>query len=562
MNKPWRPYLAIFWRARYRLLGNAFIATAALGCSVGLLALSGWFLTATALAGMTLATAMAFNFFTPGALVRFFAMGRTAGRYGERVLGHALTLKILAEFRGDFFKRLIPFAPGVRGHQAELLQRMQQDIDALDHLYLRFFAPIFSALILLLLLLSLGWWLLPELAGPVALVLLLTVVALAIPYRKGKGLGRTIAQREADFQVGLYEYLGQLAVMRSFAVSTFYLKRVERLQSRLCALQKQLSDLQAWNRALSLQLPWILLFVLFYVAPEVSANAFWLAPQWACVLFLFIALQEVMAPLPDALLFLGRSQAAVARLDQACADAPVVFPKETSAKPEACTGEPALVFRDVSFGFTKDVAPLFTGLSLKLDTGSNTALVGPSGIGKSTLIGLLARWFNPVSGAVILAGLSIEKYSETELRRSVAIMPQQVDLLSGTLRENLMLAAPAASDEQLLEVLQRVELEHLAASQKGLACMIGPGGRTLSGGERRRIGIARILLSSAPFYVLDEPTEGLDLALERRMLALLQQHVAERTLLLISHRPQALALCSKVLRLDERGLEQRGHEMM
>lgn len=552
MMDAWRPYLTLFWRYRYRLLGNALLATLALACALGLLALSGWFLTATALAGMTLATAQAFNFFTPGALVRFFAMGRTAGRYGERVFGHSITLTILAQLRGDFFKRLIPFAPGARTHQAELLQRMQQDIDALDHLYLRFFAPLLSALILLSILMIVGSQLAPELTLGVALVLLSGLLLLTIPYRKGQRLGAELAESEADFQVSLYEYLGQLAVIRSFSVAGFYQQRVERVQTHLCQLQRQLADQQAYNRAFSLQLPWLLLFTLFTVAPLMAETSFWQGPEFACVLFLFLAILELAAPLPDAFLFLGRSQTAVARLQQSCSGTLVEYPEQDVAMLDE--GAPELLFDRVSFAYPA-CAPVLNRLSFELKKGSRTGLVGPSGIGKSTLIGLLARWFDPLQGDIQLSGQPIGRYSETQLRQQVAIFPQQVDLLSGSLAENLRLANPQASTETLLSILAAVELDYLATSADELErCVIGPGGRTLSGGERRRIGLARLLLTSAPFWVLDEPTEGLDLALERRMLVLLEEALEGRTLLLISHRPQTLALCQQVLHLGEQGV--------
>ncbi len=545
-------YLGPYWQRRWALLGHALLAAVALACSIGLLVLSGWFLTATALAGMSLVTAQAFNFFTPGALVRLLAMGRTAGRYAERVWGHSLTLQILADLRGAFFRRLIPIFPRVGLHPAELLQRLQQDIDALDHLYLRMLVPLMAAVVLLVPLLLVLYAGLPQAALMLMAVLLLIVLLLRIPYRLGTVQGARVAEAEGRLQQVLHEYLGQLGVLQLFARAPAALAQIAAAERDLFSAQDALARQQSLVRASLVLLPVLLLLLLLSLVVMTELPPFWQGPELACLLFLWLGLQELVLPLADGVLFLGRSRSALERLAAVCQAAPCVFPVSLVEAPEQAVQAPvALECRGLEFAFP-EAAPLLREASFCLRRGERLALVGPSGCGKSTLIGLLARWFAPQRGEIELWQRAIETYAEPCLRAQFAVLPQQVDLLDGSLALNLRLAAPGASSERLLEVLRQVELTHLAAQAADLeSCCIGAGGRRLSGGERRRIGLARVLLSEAPIWILDEPTEGLDLALEARLLVQLERALAGKTLLLISHRAAPLGLCQRQLQLVE-----------
>ncbi|TNI62056.1 cysteine/glutathione ABC transporter ATP-binding protein/permease CydC, partial [Aeromonas salmonicida] len=188
--------------------------------------------------------------------------------------------------------------------------------------------------------------------------------------------------------------------------------------------------------------------------------------------------------------------------------------------------------------------------SLTLAAGEKVALLGQTGCGKSTLLSLVTREWEPTAGTLTLGGIPLSDYSESALRGAMTVVSQRIHLFSDTLRANLLLAAPAAPDERLAEVLTRVGLGQLL-DDDGLDTWLGEGGRSLSGGEQRRIGIARALLHDAPLWLLDEPTEGLDRQTEQAIMGLLHEVCAERSVLLITHRLTGLAQMDRIAVMEE-----------
>ncbi|MGL6053148.1 MAG: ATP-binding cassette domain-containing protein, partial [Aeromonas salmonicida] len=218
--------------------------------------------------------------------------------------------------------------------------------------------------------------------------------------------------------------------------------------------------------------------------------------------------------------------------------------------------EGVLQISDLYFGYPGNPHPVLRGCTLQLQAGEKLTLLGQTGCGKSTLMGLLTREWSPQAGKILLDGKPLTDYSEGALRASLSVVSQRVHLFAATLRDNLKLAAPGAGDEQLTEVLSQVGLAHLLEdeaghSDTGLNAWLGDGGRPLSGGERRRIGIARALLHDAPLWLLDEPTEGLDSQTEREIMDLLFKLGADRTLLLISHRLLGLEQMDRIALMEE-----------
>ncbi|WP_219012799.1 ATP-binding cassette domain-containing protein, partial [Shewanella algae] len=222
----------------------------------------------------------------------------------------------------------------------------------------------------------------------------------------------------------------------------------------------------------------------------------------------------------------------------------------------------ALTIKDVHFGYT-DTQPVLQGLSLQVPAGSKVALLGKTGSGKSSLLALITRQWQPQQGEILLGGVPVASLDEKTLRASMTVVSQRVQLLSASLRDNLQLALPEkVTDDTLAEVLRQVGLEGLLAGE-GLNAWIGEGGRQLSGGEQRRIGVARALLRDAPLLLLDEPTEGLDRRTEQEILKLLLQFAKDKTLVMISHRLTGMAQMDAIHLLDEGKIVSSGsHEQL
>ena len=185
------------------------------------------------------------------------------------------------------------------------------------------------------------------------------------------------------------------------------------------------------------------------------------------------------------------------------------------------------------------------------------ALIGPSGSGKSTLLQLLTRAWDPQQGEILLNDSPIASLNEAALRQTISVVPQRVHLFSATLRDNLLLASPGSSDEALSEILRRVGLEKLL-EDAGLNSWLGEGGRQLSGGELRRLAIARALLHDAPLVLLDEPTEGLDATTESQILELLAEMMCEKTVLMVTHRLRGLSRFQQIIVMDNGQIIEQG----
>lgn len=171
--------------------------------------------------------------------------------------------------------------------------------------------------------------------------------------------------------------------------------------------------------------------------------------------------------------------------------------------------------QNVHFSYPQQPQPTLQNISLTLNAGEHVALLGKTGCGKSTLLQLLTRAWDVSSGQILINGQPINHYNEKTLRKLMAVVPQRTHIFSDTLRNNLLIAKDDASDTLLTKVLKQVGLDSLIKNQ-GLDSWIGEGGRQLSGGEQRRLGIARALLYDASVILLDEPTEGLDAKTENR----------------------------------------------
>ena len=216
-----------------------------------------------------------------------------------------------------------------------------------------------------------------------------------------------------------------------------------------------------------------------------------------------------------------------------------------------------MTLNQVTFSYPQQPSPALENISLQVGAGEHIAILGRTGCGKSTLLQLLTRAWDPADGEILLNGQPLTRLNEATLRQAMSVVPQRVHLFSATLRDNLLLAAPGASDIQLMKALERVGLEKLL-EDSGLNAWLGEGGRQLSGGELRRLAIARALLHDAPLMLLDEPTEGLDATTESQILDLLAEVMREKTVLMVTHRLRGLARFNRIIVMDNGKIIEQG----
>ncbi len=549
------PFLALYRLHSGRIVLGMLLSIVTLLASIGLLSLSGWFLAGSALAGA--AGLYTFNYMLPAAGVRGAAITRTAGRWAERVVSHDATFRVLQQLRIDIFKKILPLSPGVIAgfRQAELLNRLVADVDTLDHLYLRVLSPLLSALVVSLVV-TLGLcWLDVRLALTLGAIML--AVLLLFPplfYHAGKSIGQDLTRLRAAYRLHLVSWLQGNAELTVYGAAGNYRRQLDETERRWQQRQQRQAGLAAQSQALLILITGLAVTLLLWLAAGGIGGDSRPGAWIALVVFTTLAAFEALGPVAGAFQHLGQVMASASRITDIIGREPAVtFPVTGPQTADSA----ALAADDIRFTYPGQRQPALAGLSLRINPGEHVAILGHTGSGKSTLMQLLTRAWDPQAGEIRLNGQELARWSEPALRAMMAVVPQRVHVFSATLRDNLLLGAPGADDARLRTVLEHMGLEKLLA-QQGLDTWLGEGGRQLSGGEQRRLGIARALLHDAPLLLLDEPTEGLDAATERHILAVLRRLGRQKTLVIVTHRLQGLEQMDRIYVMNQGNFGEQG----
>jgi len=481
------PYLALYKRHKWMLTLGVALAILTLLASIGLLTLSGWFLSASAVAGF--AGLYSFNYMLPAAGVRGTAITRTAGRYFERLVSHDATFRVLQHLRVDTFSKLLPLSPAglARYRQGELLNRVVADVDTLDHLYLRVISPLVGAFVVIVVV-TLGLSLLDvHLALVLGGIMLLTLFLLPpLFYRAGKTTGQNLTHLRGEYRQQLTAWLQGQAELTVFGASQRYRHQMENTELNWHEAQRKQSELTALSQALMLLIGGVAVVAMLWLAAGgVGDNN---QPGALIALFVFCALAafEALAPVTGAFQHLGQVIASALRITEITGQTPEVRFSETSCE---CPARLSLTLENVSFSYDDKAQKALDSLNLNIPAGAHVAVLGRTGCGKSTLLQLLTRAWDP---------------------------------------------------------------------HEGLNSWLGEGGRQLSGGELRRLAIARALLHDAPLMLLDEPTEGLDATTESQILDLLAKEMRGKTLVMVTHRLRGLAALGQIIVMDNGHIIEQG----
>ena len=516
-----------------KLIGGALLAALTAVAGMALLGLSGWFITATSIAGLHASTAIVFDVFGPSAGIRLLAIGRTGSRYAERLVTHDATFAALAGIRVRLFRGWSrpEAASRLLRQPAKLLFRLTADIDALESLYLRLLVPAFTALCAALLAgvalgamqwqlgLGLAVWLLAAGGGIGWIVALRArrpsiVRSRAIEKLRSGAIDLVAGQTDLvmagriDAQCAA---LGQID--RSLAQADFALLRLETAAGA------------AYGVAGSATLAGVLLAVAALVQQHAMS-----VPLAALALLIALTAVEPFAGLRRGTLEAGRMLLAMRRL------APRLEVEEIAAPPADCV--PGLRLDHVSAAHAGSHAAILHDISLHIAHGERVALIGPSGAGKSTLLAIVARELAPLSGKVAAP--------------RACLFMQKTELFQDSLRDNLRLADPSASDAQLWAALQSAGLDdEVRAFSGGLDTMLGEGGLGLSGGQARRLALARLFLHESTLWLLDEATEALNAQTAIDVLRRLRARSEGRTLLIATHLRREAALADRLVSLRD-----------
>ncbi|KUQ24940.1 hypothetical protein AWI35_16645, partial [Klebsiella aerogenes] len=381
------PYLALYKRHKWLLTLGVVLAIVTLLASIGLLTLSGWFLSASAVVGV--AGIYSFNYMLPAAGVRGAAIIRTAGRYFERLVSHDATFRVLQHLRVATFSKLLPLSPAglARFRQGELLNRIVADVDTLDHLYLRVISPLVGALVVILVV-TIGLSVLDvTLALTLGGIMLATLLLLPpLFYRAGKPTGEQITQLRGQYRQQLTSWLQGQAELTLFNASDRYRKQMEKTEQRWQEAQRRQAELTALSQALMLLIGGIAVIAMLWMASDgVGGNS---QPGALIALFVFCALAafEALAPVTGAFQHLGQVIASARRITQITEQQPeVTFSQQA---PQSIS-RVALTLDEVTFRYPQQSTPALNDISLQVAAGEHLAESG--------------RWPDPRRGSITVA---------------------------------------------------------------------------------------------------------------------------------------------------------------
>ena len=514
-------------------------------CGVGLMATAGYLISRAAERPAVLSLTVAI------VCVRFFGLARPIARYFERLSSHDLALRVLARTRVRAYELIEPLAPARLDsyRRGDLLSRLVGDIDSLQNLQLRGTLPPLVALVSGAVSVAVTAAILPA----AALVLAGGLVAggLAVPL-VANAVQRRAGAREAVARAALTSEL--VETVRGASELAVYGRTDDRLDV-LAAADRALVRVArraalADGAANGLGLLATGVTVAGVLAVAVSAHA---AGQLDRVLIALLALLalasfEAVQPLAQSARELAETLGAGERVLDLTEREPEI---SDPARPAPFPAEPfVLALEAVRARYASTEQPALEHVSLRLEPGRRVALVGPSGAGKTTVVNLLVRFLDAEAGRVTLDGRDLREYRQEDVRRAIAVAGQDSHIFSTTIRANVRLARPEATDDELEDALRRARiLDWVRTLPDGWDTLVGEEGRELSGGQRQRVVVARALLADATVLVLDEPTAHLDAATAERLIDDVLDAAADRTVLLITHRPEGLDRMHEIVRL-------------
>jgi ATP-binding cassette subfamily C protein CydCD len=510
--------------------------------------------------------------------VRFFGIARGVFRYAERLASHNVTFRLLARLRTWFYQKLEPLAPArlMQYRSGDLLSRIVADVESLENFYVRVVSPALVAVLIAAgMTLFYGRYASRLAWTYLAFMLLLGLGVPLLAWALSRSLGAQLVSWRAALQSRLVDGIQGLADLLAFGRSPDYAQRLRADGKVYGGIQRRLAALTGLSSGLTVLLANLgMLAVLGLTIPLVSAGR--IPGDMLAVLVLAASAGfEAVLPLPLAVQTLSASNQAARRLFEIVDAEPAVVDnvenreqigenrdqgiEKREPATRASTLFSTLSLSNLSFTYPSSRDFALQGIDFSLAPGQRIAIVGPSGAGKSTLANLLLRFWDYSEGQIYLAGCDLHTWPQEQVRQQIGCLSQRTWFFNDTIRQNLLLARPAATQAEIEAAAQCAQIhDFIIGLPQGYETVIGERGLRLSGGERQRLAIARLLLKDAPIFLLDEPTANLDTLTERRILDTLFSLVGGHSLLLITHRLVGLEKMDEILVLDHGRIVERG----
>ncbi len=554
MKNFWR-LVKLSYEYRWWMALAAFTGFLTIGSSVGLLMTSAYIITKAALhpdIGRLQVAIVG---------VRFFGIARGIFRYAERLISHNVTFRLLAKFRVWFYKSIEPLAPAglSKFRSGDLLARMVSDVESLEHIYIRvIFPPLVAIMITLLMWILFGMF---NILFSVIITSALLIAGTAVPLFTAK-MNKVIGERFIEVRsklktlsVDLAHGLTELIV---YGKKDDFLRDINALNKEYNKLQFRMSFIDGLNEGLILLvLNLTIIGIMLTGIPQINIGAL-SGIDLAVMIVGVMASFEAVLPIPTMAQHFESSMKAANRIFE------ITDKKPQTENPENAITEinsSDLIFRDVSFSYEEKQKPVLRNVSFELTEKKKIAVVGASGSGKSTLLNLMVRFYDVNNGAISLGGIDVREIETEILRKRFSHVSQSTHIFAGTVRDNLLLGNPLASDDEMKEALRKANIyETFFHKGNGLETWLGEGGSKISGGEKQRLAIARAILKDAPILVFDEATANLDSVNESIIIKMILNISRDKSLLFITHRLVSLSEFDEIIVMKKGEIVERGNE--
>jgi ATP-binding cassette subfamily C protein CydCD len=498
--------------------------------------------------------------------VRFFGIVRGVFRYAERLTSHQVTFRLLANLRSWFYRVLEPLAPArLMAHRSgDLLARIISDVESLEDFYVRAVAPPLTAIVIaIVMLIFLGRYD-PHLAWIyLAYLLVLGAGAPVLAWVISRRFGAELTSRRAALYASLLEGILGLPELLVFNRGRDYARSLNEAGKAYRQNQQQHASLTGFSLAVNILVMNLGMLTMLAAAIPMVVSGALPGVMLAVVTLAAMAGFEAVLPLPLAAQTLSSSLQSARRLYEIADDPPMVRDSISIREtlPLDSNQGHTLQVSSLTFSYPDQTQHALQDIDLLLTPGESIAVIGPSGAGKSTLANLLLRFWDFSDGRIMIDGLDLHEYTQEDVRRMFSISSQRTYFFNDTIRQNLLLARPSASDLEMEAAARKAHIhEFILGLSKGYDTVIGERGFRLSAGERQRLAIARALLKQAPILLLDEPTANLDPLMERKILENLFELRQGQSLLLMTHRYVGLENMDEILVLDHGCLVERGRQ--
>ncbi len=479
--------------------------------------------------------------------VRFFGISRGIFRYLERYISHNVTFKLLAKFRVWFFKSLIPIVPSktIDFSSGDLLSRSIEDIESIEHVFVRVISPpfIFVATSLLMF----GLLSIFSLTYSLIFIFMFFTSAIGIPlltFLLSNKTSKTITTLKSNLKEFSIDNLQGISELIFYNQKDKWINDFDVLNNKLIKAQTRMNNIQSLHESLTgLMMNLTVIIMLFAAIPDVTSGI--LEGVYLSVISIGImASFEAVAQIPQAFQYLGKSTEAGKRLFE--------ITETTNQSPYQNTvtefsSDYNLRLDNISFSYNNKTNAL-SNISFSVNPGEKVAIVGASGAGKSTLVNILTKLWDYNSGDIFLGSLNYKNISDDRIRNIISVVPQKVHLFTGTIKENLLVAKPDATDEELMLTLSEVNLNTFVNDlPEKLNANIGELGKKLSGGESKRLTIARALLKDSQIIIFDEINSHVDNLTEKKILETISKIKTDKSILFITHRIVQMEIFDKII---------------